>query len=337
MTTSLISGIQGQLGSFIADQELDIGREVVGIIRRTSQKSTQNIDHLACHDGFSLVNGDITDPASLANIIKAVKPDYIYHMAAMSHVGLSWNQPIHTMNTTGMGVINILEAVRLNHKQARVYLAGSSEVFGNQPENLPYGLSTPMRPASPYGVAKAALRDLGRVYRESHGMFVSVGILFNSESERRGLDFVTRKITHAVARIKHKQQEFIELGNLEAKRDWTYAGDSAKAIQIVLNHSEPDEFIIATGRSHSVLKFVQTAFKAAEISDWEKYIKINEYFKRPNDIEILEGDSTKVRLIGWHPTVSFEDMIMKMVAHDLDEVRKEKQHSKLGTRSDEGG
>lgn len=326
-----ITGVTGQDGSYLAELLLSKGYEVFGIVRRTSQDNTCNIGHLLCEDNFHVVSGDVTDQESLSQIVRQVQPDEVYHLAAQSHVGISWKQPFHTVDVTGMGTLKLLEAIRTEKPNTKVYLAGSSEIFGNRPP--PQNEETPMQPASPYGVAKAMLRHLAWVYRDSYGMFVSTGILFNHESERRSPQFVTRKITQAVARIKHKQQSYLELGNLEAKRDWGYAPDYCRAMYLILQARKPDDYVIATGETHSVRDFVEAAFRSAGISDYKNYIRVDQGLIRPNEVKLLLGNSTKANQeLGWFPNVPFSEMINRMVKNDLEIVRIGKDKVNLGAQ-----
>jgi GDPmannose 4,6-dehydratase len=311
---ALITGITGQDGSYLAEQLLEKDYKVYGFYRRSSTPHFERIEHLL--DKIEMIDGDVTDLGSLIRALKESEPTEIYNLAAQSFVGTSWIQPINTMNTTGLSLLNLLEAVRLSDIDTKIMQASSSEMFGKVKET-PQTEKTPFYPRSPYGVAKVAAYWISVNYRESYGMFISNSIAFNHESPRRGIEFVTRKITHGVAQIALGLSDKIELGNMDSKRDWGYAPDYTHAMHLILQQNKPDDYVIATGKAHSVKEFVEMAFKAANIDSWEKYIKINPKFIRPAEVDYLVGDATKLRGIGWKPTLTFEGLVKKMVDHDM--------------------
>lgn len=312
---ALITGALGQDGSHIADLLLAKGYDVFGLERRTSSQNRHNIDHLG--DKLILLNGDVTDQSSLCRAVKECDPHEIYHLAAMSFVGKSWELPEQTADVTGVGTLRMLEAMREHNKNIRFYAASSSEQFGRVHES-PQNEMTRFNPRSPYGVAKCFSHHITVNYRESYGLHASCGILFNHESPRRGLEFVTRKITNGVAKISLGLQDSIRLGNLDAKRDWGYAPDFVEAMWLMLQQDEPDDYVIATGEAHSVRDFLQIAFECAGIHDWEKHVVIDKAFFRPAEVDILLGDATKAKeKLGWYPKTSFREMIKEMVMNDL--------------------
>jgi GDPmannose 4,6-dehydratase len=319
MKRALITGITGQDGSYLAEMLLEKKYLVYGLVRRLSTPNISRIDHIL--DKIILVEGDLTDQSSLNNAMKEVQPDEVYNLAAQSFVGTSWNQPVLTGDVTGMGAVRLLEAVRHFCKDARFYQASSSEMFGKVQE-APQNENTKFYPRSPYGCAKVYAYWMCVNYRESYGMHISNGILFNHESPRRGLEFVTRKITDGVARIYHGRSKELKLGNLEAKRDWGYAGDYVKAMWLMLQQDKLDDYVIATGRSHSVKEFVELAFNEAGL-DWEDYVKVDPKFFRPAEVDYLVGDYSKARRVfGWEPSVKFEELVKMMVKADVERVRK---------------
>ncbi len=312
---ALVTGITGQCGSFLAELLLQKGYEVTGLVRRLSTPNLGNIRPIA--DQLHLVDGDLMDQSSLNTAVKEAQPDEIYNLAAQSFVATSFVQPVLTGEITGLGAIRLLEAVRTQAPQARVYQASSSEMFGKVAEE-PQKETTPMHPRSPYGVAKVYAYWASVNYREAYHMFVSNGILFNMESERRGLEFVTRKITHGVAAIATKQAKKLSLGNLDAKRDWGYAPEYVDLMWRILQHPEPGEFVGATGVNHSVKEFVVEAFRAAGIDDWETYVVSEAKNFRPAEVYNLRGDASKAKkLLGWEPKVRFEELVKIMVRADL--------------------
>lgn len=312
--TALITGITGQDGSYLAELLLEQGYRVYGMVRRASTENCQRIDHLAGQ--IDLVQGDLLDPHSLASVVAETRPDEVYNLAAQSFVPTSWKQPVLTAEFTAVGVTRLLEAVRQICPQARFYQASSSEMFGKVIET-PQRETTPFYPRSPYGVAKAYGHHITVNYRESYGLFACSGILFNHESPRRGLEFVTRKITHGVARIKMGLDRELRLGNLEAKRDWGFAGDYVRAMWMMLQQSEPSDYVIGTGQTHTVEEFVEIAFSYAGLK-WRNHVVIDPRFYRPAEVDLLMADPSKAREeLGWKPRVSFEGLVRMMVDHDL--------------------
>ncbi len=316
---ALITGITGQDGSYLAELLLEKGYEVYGLVRRLSTPNISRIDHIL--DKISLVEGDLTDQSSLNNAMKEVQPDEVYNLAAQSFVGTSWNQPVLTGEVTGMGAVRLLESVRHFCKDARIYQASSSEMFGKVLET-PQTEATPFYPRSPYGCAKLYAHWMSINYRESYGMHISNGILFNHESERRGLEFVTKKITDGVARIKYGKSRELLLGNLEAKRDWGYAKDYVEAMWLMLQQDKPDDYVIATAETHSVQEFVEMSF--AEVGlDWKQYVKQDPRFMRPAEVDYLIGDYSKAKkVLGWEPKVRFKDLVKIMVQSDMNKYRR---------------
>ena len=318
--TALITGITGQDGSYLAEFLLDQGYQVFGMVRRSSVEKFDRISHLM--DKVELVQGDLLDQFSLISVLEETKPAEVYNLAAQSFVPTSWKQPVLTSEFTALGVTKLLESVRLVDRSIRFYQASSSEMFGKVRET-PQTEDTPFYPRSPYGVAKAYGHYITVNYRESYGLYAVSGILFNHESPRRGLEFVTRKVTDGVARIKLGLAEELRLGNLDAKRDWGFAGDYVRAMWLMLQQQKPDDFVIATNKTHSVRELVQVAFNAVDL-DWEKFVKIDKAFLRPAEVDLLIGDSSKAkRELGWEPTVSFEQMIKMMVDDDVARLEKE--------------
>jgi GDPmannose 4,6-dehydratase len=314
---ALITGITGQDGSYLAELLLKKGYDVYGLIRRTSLVSTQRIDNIL--ENVMLVTGDMTDQGSLIGVVKHIGPDEIYNLAAQSFVGSSWSQPIFTGEVTGLGVTRLLQAIKINELDTKFYQASSSEMFGNVVET-PQNERTPFHPRSPYAVAKLYGHWIMVNYRESFNMFASSGILFNHESPRRGLEFVTRKITDAVARIYYGLETELRLGNLDAKRDWGFAGDYVEAMWRMLQQDLPDDYVIASGETHTVREFCRLAFDHVGL-DWEKYVRFDPKFLRPAEVNLLLGDPTKARTkLGWEPRVSFKELVKMMVDSDLTKV-----------------
>ena len=316
---ALITGITGQDGSYMAELLLGMGYEVFGVVRRSSVKKFDRIEHLV--DKISLMEGDLTDQSSLDSVIHSVQPDEVYNLAAQSFVPVSWNQPVLTGDVTGLGVIRILEAIRRHSPKAKFLQASSSEMFGKVRET-PQTEKTPFYPRSPYGVAKVFGHGLTVNYRESYGMFACCAMGFNHESPRRGLEFVSRKVTHQVARIKCGLAKKLAMGNLDAKRDWGFAGDYVRAMWMMLQQPEPDDFVLATGKMHSVRQLVDLAFDAVGLP-WEDYVEIDPKLIRPAEVDYLCGDATKAsEKLGWKPEVSFEELIKMMVEADLEAVQR---------------
>jgi GDPmannose 4,6-dehydratase len=312
---ALITGITGQDGSFLAELLLSKGYQVFGLVRRVSTTNTQRIDHL--RDKIVLLEGDMGDQKSLRKAIRESQPNEVYNLAAQSFVAVSWDQPEYTMDVNGLGCMRLLEAIRQIKPDAKFYQASSSELFGKVTES-PQNENTRFHPRSPYGIAKLAAYWYTANYRESYDMFTCNGILYNHESERRGLEFVTRKITNTVAKIKRREAHELVLGNLDAKRDWGYAKDYVKAMWLMLQQDKPDDYVISTGVCHSVKDFVIKAFQAVDIANWQDFVKQNPKYMRPADVELLCGDCSKAkRVLGWEPKTNLGEMIQIMVDHDL--------------------
>ncbi len=321
MKTAFITGITGQDGSYLAEFLLEKGYRVVGMTRRTSTDAHERIRHLA--DRIDIVSGDLLDQMSMTKIIGDAAPDEVYNLAAQSFVPTSWDQPVLTGEFTALGVTRVLEAVRAVNPKIRFYQASSSEMFGKVHE-VPQRETTPFYPRSPYGVAKVYGHWITVNYRESYNLFATSGILFNHESPRRGREFVTRKITDGVARIKLGLASELRLGNLDAQRDWGFAGDYVRAMWMMLQHHEARDFVIATGRTHAVRDFVRLAFAAADIPDYERYVVLDSRFVRPAEVDLLVGDPGEAkRLLGWEPEVPFEALVEMMVRADLDRLKKD--------------
>ncbi|HYW53473.1 MAG TPA: GDP-mannose 4,6-dehydratase [Dongiaceae bacterium] len=316
--TALITGITGQDGSFLAEFLLEQGYRVVGMTRRTSTDVHERIQHLV--DRIEIVSGDLLDQSSITSIVAAVRPDEIYNLAAQSFVPTSWNQPVLTGEFTALGVTRVLESIRAVDKSIKFYQASSSEMFGKV-HAVPQCETTPFYPRSPYGVAKVYGHWITVNYRESYDMFASSGILFNHESERRGKEFVTRKISDAAARIKLGLQKELRLGNLDAQRDWGFAGDYVRAMWMMLQQDHADDYVVATGRTHAVREFVRLAFAAVDL-DWEPYVVVDPLYYRPAEVDLLVGDASKARaVLGWAPEVRFEALVERMVRADLERLR----------------
>ncbi|MEK6967671.1 MAG: GDP-mannose 4,6-dehydratase [Nanoarchaeota archaeon] len=316
---AFITGITGQDGSFLAEFLLKKGYEVHGLIRR---KSVENYDNLqAVLPNIVLVEGDLTDQISLNKAVKKIVPDEVYNLGALSFVGTSWTQPVQMTETTGIGVLRLLEAVKEYSPKAKFYQASSSEIFGNT-HIVPQDENTPFRPISPYAIAKLYAYWMTVNYREAYGMYCSNGILFNHESERRGFEFVTRKITDGVARIKHGLLKEIRIGNLEAKRDWGYAPEYVEGMWMMLQHKDPDDFVLGTGETHSVREFVEEAFKLAGIDNYERYIVIDKKYLRPAEVPHLIANTEKAqRVLGWKATTRFKQLVKKMMDYDLKRIK----------------
>ena len=314
MARALITGITGQDGSYLAEFLLDKGYEVFGLVRSTSLGTFERIEHLL--DKVTLVEGDIQDEGSLVRALKTIHPEEVYNLAAHSFVHRSFGQPVFTADVTGLGVARILEAVRETDLSIRFYQASSSEMYGNTPES-PQNEETLLMPASPYAVSKVFGHLLTQNYREAYGLFAVSGILFNHESPRRGLHFVTRKVTDGVARISLGLADKLELGNLEARRDWGYAGDFVEAMWMMLQQDKPEDFVIATGVNHSVRELCEYAFSLVEL-DYRDHVVVNEANLRPSDVDNLLGDASKARrMLGWEPKTDFEGLIRMMVEADV--------------------
>jgi GDPmannose 4,6-dehydratase len=318
MPTALISGITGQDGSYLAEFLLEKGYSVVGMVRRSSTVTFERIAHI--QDKMEIVQGDLHDQSSLVSLMEDYKPDEVYNLAAQSFVPTSWSQPVLTGEVTGLGVTRMLEAIRMVKPKARFYQASSSEMFGKVQE-VPQVESTPFYPRSPYGVAKVYGHWITVNYRESYDMHAVSGILFNHESPRRGLEFVTRKITYGVARIKHGLQKELRLGNLESRRDWGYAGDYVRGMWMMLQQDKPDDYVIGTGETHSVGEFCEIAFSHVGL-DYKDYVVQDPKFYRPAEVDLLVSDPKKAREgLGWVPEVDFKGLITMMVDADMESVK----------------
>ncbi len=334
---ALITGITGQDGSYLTELLLEKGYEVHGIIRRASLFNTDRIDHLYQdpHDPdprLFLHYGDLTDGSVLRRVLERANPSEIYHLGAQSHVAVSFEEPLYTLDVGAMGTLRLLEAVKdfsgTNGTEIRFYQAGSSEMFGSAPS--PQSEATPFRPRSPYAVAKTAAHWLAVNYREAYELFICNGILFNHESPRRGETFVTRKVTRAATRIKLGLQSEVFLGNLDAVRDWGFAGDYVQAMWLMLQQETPEDYVIATGESHSVRELVELAFELLEL-DWQEHVTIDPRYFRPTEVHRLEGDASRARKrLGWEPKVSFRGLVEMMVEHDLELASQERTLKEAG-------
>jgi len=312
---ALVTGITGQDGSYLAEFLLEQGYQVFGVVRRSSTERFDRIEGV--RDKVDLLHGDLLDQSSLVRALEVARPDEIYNLGAQSFVPTSWNEPVLTAEFTGVGVTRLLEAVRQVCPDARFYQASSSEMFGKVRET-PQRETTPFHPRSPYGVAKVYGHYITVNYRESYGLFSCSGILFNHESPRRGKEFVTRKITAGAAAIKQGLQKELRLGNLDAQRDWGFAGDYVRAMWLMLQQEEPDDYVIATGESHTVRECAQIAFDQAGL-DWEQYVRVDDALLRPAEVDLLIGDATKAHeKLGWRPEIGFEQLIRMMVDADLE-------------------
>lgn len=320
--TALITGITGQDGSYLAEFLLSKGYNVYGLVRRTSTESTARIQHLIDAGKIEIITGDIIDQLSIITALKKSGADEFYNLASMSYVKASWDHPVATADYSAVSVAKALEAIRAVNPKIKFYQASSSEMFGKVQET-PQKETTPFYPRSPYGIAKNYGHWMTVNYRESYDMFACSGILFNHESPRRGLEFVTRKITYNVAKIKLGLSKGFSLGNLNAKRDWGFAGDYVKAMWLMLQQDKPDDYVIATGQLHSVKEFVEAAFAYAEIKDWENYVKVDAKNMRPAEVDLLVGDASKAAaMLGWKPEVSFKELVKMMVDSDLKLLQK---------------
>jgi GDPmannose 4,6-dehydratase len=320
MKTAFITGITGQDGSYLAKLLLEKGYRVVGLLAHRSTKPFWRLSYLNIDTEVELIDGDLMDLSSLVRAIEKIKPDEVYNLAAQSFVGTSWQQPILTAHVTGMGVLHMLEAVRTVNPHIKFYQASSSEMFGKVQEPV-QSEKTPFYPRSPYGVAKMFGHWMTKNYRESHNMFTCSGILFNHESPLRGLEFVTRKVTNAVARIAVGQQKELRLGNIDAKRDWGYAGDYVEAMWLMLQQEEPDDYVIATGRTSTVREMCKIAFDYVGLN-YEDYVVIDPQLYRPAEVDILLGNPARAKIkLGWEPKTSLEELIQMMVEADLERVK----------------
>jgi GDPmannose 4,6-dehydratase len=327
MKKTLVTGITGQDGSYLAELLLEKGYQVWGLVRRSSSFNTGRIDHLYKdpHENprLRLLYGDLTDGGNLSAIINEIQPDEVYNLGAQSHVRVSFDMPIYTANADALGTLRLLEAIRSGRKHPKFYQASSSEMYGKAVET-PQTEKTPFYPRSPYGCAKVYSFWQTINYREAYDLFACNGILFNHESPRRGETFVTRKITRAATRIKLGLQDKLYLGNLDAKRDWGFAGDYVEAMWLMLQQNRPDDYVIATGESHSVREFVEAVFDYLGL-DWQKYVEIDERYLRPTEVDYLQGDSSKAKkILGWKPKVKFKELVRMMTDADMELAEKEK-------------
>jgi GDPmannose 4,6-dehydratase len=325
MKKALITGITGQDGSYLAELLLDKGYEVFGIVRRSSSFNTDRIDHLYRdpHESgvrLRLIYGDLNDASSINHVVRTVQPDEIYNLGAQSHVRVSFDVPEYTAEASGLGCVRLLEAIRESGLRCRFYQASSSELYGKVVET-PQRETTPFYPRSPYACAKAYAYYITVNYRESYGMHASNGILFNHESPRRGETFVTRKVTRAAAHIKYGLQDKLFIGNLDAKRDWGFAGDYVEGMWMMLQQDEPADYVLATGETHSVRELLEVAFSTLEL-DWKKYVEIDPRYFRPAEVDLLLGDASKAqKVLGWRPRVGFQELIKMMVEADVELVK----------------
>jgi len=324
MKTALITGINGQDGSYLSELLLEKGYEVWGVLKRNSVAENQTAripDNI--FKKLNLVYGDLTDLSSIISVIQKCKPDEIYNLAAQSHVRISFDQPIYTSQVTGLGTLNVLEAVRLTNKEIKIYQASSSEMFGNNIDEDGFQReTTPMNPVSPYGCAKVFSYNICRNYRNSYKMFISNGILFNHESPRRGINFVTNKVAKEAVKIKLGLSNELKLGNLEASRDWGHAKDYVEGMWLMLQHDKPEDFVCSTGISHTVKDLVGYVFSSLEL-DWEKYVVIDDKYLRPEELKHLKGDCSKIKkVLSWKPKYSFEDMMDEMIEYWLEYYEK---------------
>jgi GDPmannose 4,6-dehydratase len=316
---ALITGITGQDGSYLAEFLLEQGYEVYGLIRRTSTHNFGRIDHI--RDKITLISGDVLDLTSLLDALRESRPHEVYNLAAQSFVQTSWKQPVFTGDATALGVTRMLDAIRAVNPEIRFYQASSSEMFGKVVE-VPQRETTPFYPRSPYGVAKVYGHWITVNYRESYGMHAISGILFNHESPRRGIEFVTRKVTYNAARIALGLTNELRLGNLDAQRDWGFAGDYVRAMWMMLQQDKPDDYVVATGETHTVTRLLEVAFDCVDLN-WKDYVVQDERFMRPAEVDLLVGDPGKAReVLGWEPTVSFEQLVEMMVKADLEQLKK---------------
>lgn len=327
MKKALVTGITGQDGSYLAELLLDKGYEVYGIIRRTSTFTTNRINHLYQdphkQPRLKLIYGDLTDGGSLATILNDVQPDEVYNLGAQSHVRVSFDQPVYTVNAGALGTLRLLEGLRSMQRAPRFYQASSSEMYGKVAET-PQRETTPFYPRSPYACAKVYSFWQTVNYRESYDLFACNGILFNHESPRRGETFVTRKITRAASRIREGLQDKLYLGNLEAKRDWGFAGDYVEAMWLMLQQDQPDDYVVATGETHSVREFVEEVFGYLDL-DWQQYVEIDERYFRPAEVDLLLGDATKAqRVLQWEPKITFKSLARMMTDADWERARNER-------------
>jgi len=320
LTNALIFGLTGQDGGYLAKFLLEKGYNVFGTFRRTSHKCFERLEDMNLFDDVVSIKADLADHGSLQSAVRQSEPDEIYNLAAQSFVGASFQQPILTSDITGLGVLRILEVIKENTPHVKFYQASSSEMFGNYSEIK--NEESPFKPRSPYGAAKVFGHNITVHYREAYELFACSGILFNHESPYRGLEFVTRKISNALARIKFKKQEKLFLGNIYAKRDWGFAGDYVEAMWMMLQQEKPDDYVIATGESHSIEEFLDLATEYAGLGDWHEFVEFDKNLNRPTDIDDLVGDSSKARKqLGWSPKIGFKELVKMMVEYDINELK----------------
>lgn len=322
--TALITGILGQDGPYLAKLLLEKNYQVYGLIRRYTNPNFSNLDFLGITNKVEYISGDMTDEGSLMNIIRTIRPDEVYNLAAQSFVGSSWDQSKLTTEANSLGVLYLLNALKHYSPTAKFYQASTSEMFGNSHKDGLQTEETPFHPRSPYAISKLYAYWMTNNFKESYGMYCANGILFNHESPIRGKEFVTRKITDGIARIKHGLSNEIRLGNLDSKRDWGFAGDYVEAMWLMLQQDEPDNYIISTGKTHSIEEFLDAAFGAVGITDWSKYVVIDPQFKRPAELFTLQGKSNKARKkLGWRPKTSFQQLVTMMMDADMDRIAQE--------------
>ena len=323
MRHALITGVTGQDGAYLSKLLLENGYKVYGLDRRTSTPTTERLHYLEVADRVVLLDGDVTDQGSMVRALEAAEPDEVYNLAAQSFVGSSWRQPVLTTEVNAVGTVNVLEAIRLVNPKIRFYQASTSEMFGLTAEPV-QSETSPFHPRSPYAIAKLCAHWTTINYRESYGMFACAGILFNHESPVRGIEFVSRKITDGVARVKHGLATDLRMGNLQAKRDWGFSGDYVRAMRLMLQADDPREYVVATGRAVTVQEFCRIAFAYAGL-DWREYVRVDPQIARPADVPALCGNAAKVKAeLGWQPTTTLEDLIAMMVEADLKRVRDER-------------
>jgi len=337
--TAFITGITGQDGSYLAELLLDQGYEVHGLVRRSSTFGTERVDHLYVDPHLDsarlfLHYGDLSDASSLASLLREIRPHEVYNLGAQSHVAVSFQNPIYTADVDALGTLRLLEAIRMADHPVRFYQASSSEMYGKVAE-IPQNEHTPFHPRSPYGVAKVYAYWQTVNFREAYGLYACNGILFNHESPRRGETFVTRKITRAATRIALGLQDKLFLGNLDAERDWGFAGDYVRGMWLMLQQPRPDDYVLATGERHSVREFCERAFELLDL-DWERYVEIDKRYLRPAEVDLLQGDATKARrVLGWEPTVGFEELVEMMVTADLELAKQERTLVDAGLKPNE--
>lgn len=323
MKKALITGITGQDGAYLSQFLLEKGYQVYGLVRRLSTPNYWRLEELGIKDKIEILDGDLTDQDSLNNAVKQSAPDEVYNLAAQSFVATSWKQPILTAEVDALGVIRILNSVRDFAPNAKFYQASSSEMYGNSNGQDVKDEDTPLHPTSPYAISKLFGHWITVNYRESYGMFTCSGILFNHESPLRGIEFVTRKITDGVARIKLGLADKLSLGNLDAKRDWGFAGDYVEAMWLMMQQEKPDNYVVSTGETHSVRDFCKEAFKAVGIENWQDYVVADERYMRPSELKVLQGGSNKAKnVLGWEAKVKFEELVKMMVEKDLERLKK---------------